>query len=229
MKEKLRAHLESLFAGAPKTRKAEELKEELLSNLYEKYDDLIARGLSEDEAYKAAAAGIGDVEELIAALRRDNVFDSAAAQRDRQRSAMRISVAVGLYILSVAVLILCAMFNPVTGGEIGVVAMFVIAAVATGILVYNGLSRPHYSRRDDTVVEEFKEWKSGRSDKDQLRKTVSSILWPLVVAVYLLVSFLFDAWAISWIIFIIGVAVDRIVAAVLLYRNDAGGGKGNGQ
>ena len=218
MKEKLRSYLEGLFADAPKTRKAEELKEELLSNLYEKYDDLIASGLSEEAAYKAAVAGIGDVEELIAALRRESVLDTAAQQRDRQRSALLTSVAVGLYILSVAVLILCATLFPENGGEIGVIAMFVVAAVATGLLVYNGLSRPNYHRHDDTVVEEFKEWKSGRNDKQQLRKAISSILWPLVVAVYLLVSFLFGAWAYSWIIFIIGVAIDRIITAVLLFR-----------
>lgn len=218
MKEKLRSHLEGLFADAPKTRKAEELKEELLSNLYEKYDDLIAHGLSEEDAYRAAVAGIGDVGELIAALRRESVLDTAAQQRDRQRTALLTSVAVGLYILSVAVLILCATVFPENGGEIGVIAMFAIAAVATGLLVYNSLSRPNYHRHDDTVVEEFKEWKSGRNDRQQLRKAISSILWPLVVAVYLLVSFLFGAWAYSWIIFIIGVAIDRIIAAVLLFR-----------
>lgn len=218
MKDKLRNHLESLFAGAPQTRKALELKEELLSNLYEKYDDLIAQGLSEEDAYKAAVASIGDVSDLIAALRRDSVFDAAAQMQDRRRWALLTSVAVGLYIFAIAALILCAVVNPVYGGEIGVIAMFCIAAVATGLLIYSNLSRVRYSRSDDTVVEEFKEWKSVRSDRQQLKKAISSIMWPLIVAVYFLISFLFGAWAFSWIIFIIGAAIDRIIAAVIDFR-----------
>ena len=31
-------------------------------------------------------------------------------------------------------------------------------AAATGLLIYNGMTKPHYSRADDTIVEEFKEW-----------------------------------------------------------------------
>lgn len=218
MKEKLRTHLESLFVNAPQTRKARELEEELLSNLYEKYDDLLSQGLSEEDAYKAAISGIGDVEDLIAALRRDSVFDTAARDQERRRWALITSIAVGLYIFSIAVLIFCAVAMPAIGGEVGVIAMFCIAAVATGLLVYNNLSRGHYSRSDDTVVEEFKEWKSVRNDKKELKKAASSILWPVVVAVYLLVSFLFGAWTYSWILFIVGVAIDRIISTVIDFR-----------
>jgi hypothetical protein len=42
--ERLRTYIESLFENAPKTRKAIELKEEILLNLTDKYNDLIAEG-----------------------------------------------------------------------------------------------------------------------------------------------------------------------------------------
>ena len=47
MKENIRKHIESLFADAPKTRKAIELKEELTQNTIEKYEDLISEGYRE--------------------------------------------------------------------------------------------------------------------------------------------------------------------------------------
>lgn len=39
MTDRIRAYLEHAFADAPKTRRIEDLKEELYSNLVEKYSD----------------------------------------------------------------------------------------------------------------------------------------------------------------------------------------------
>ena len=69
MKEKLRAYIESLFLEAPKTKRAYELKEELFANLSAKFDDLVAKGKSEEEAYMAVVSGIGDMDELIRNLK----------------------------------------------------------------------------------------------------------------------------------------------------------------
>ncbi|HEX3025726.1 MAG TPA: hypothetical protein VHR42_00630, partial [Clostridia bacterium] len=63
-------------------------------------------------------------------------------------------------------------------------------------------------------VEEFKEWHSSNSDKVRIRKSISSVLWPLVVITYLLVSFFTGQWGITWIIFLIGVAIENIIRAV---------------
>jgi hypothetical protein len=219
MKEKLRIQIEILFANAPKTKKANELKEELLSNLNAKYDDLIARGVSEEDAFKTVIDGIGDVNELIQALERDNILNYASMQKERSRSAMFISVAVGLYIFSIAALILFAtVMHSALGGELGVTVMFTIMAVATGLLVYNGVTRTKYRKADDTIVEEFKEWKSVSSEKKQLYKAISSIFWPLVVAFYFFISFFFGAWPYSWIIFIIGGAVQNMIRVIINYK-----------
>ena len=44
MQEKIRNHINELFAEAPKTRKAMDLKEEMTQNTIEKYEDLIREG-----------------------------------------------------------------------------------------------------------------------------------------------------------------------------------------
>ena len=68
MNEKLRCYIDDLFANAPSTVRAVELKEELYQNLTDKYNDLIAQGKSEESAYNIAIASIGDVDSLISGL-----------------------------------------------------------------------------------------------------------------------------------------------------------------
>ena len=65
MNEKLRNHVNILFAAAPKTAKTEEIKEELLTNLNDKYNDLLADGYDSTAAFHIALSGIGDIDELL--------------------------------------------------------------------------------------------------------------------------------------------------------------------
>jgi TM2 domain-containing membrane protein YozV len=65
MNEKLRNHVNILFAAAPKNAKAEEIKEELLRNLDDKYNDLLANGYDQTAAFHVALSGIGDLDELF--------------------------------------------------------------------------------------------------------------------------------------------------------------------
>jgi hypothetical protein len=223
MRENLRSYVENLFAAAPQTGKVLELKEELISNLTAKYDDLIAQGRSEEEAYKIAVGGIGDVDELIKGLENDKIYNYARQESDRQRSAIIVSTAVGLYIIAVAVQILFGVVDGLSP-EIGCVLMFVIAAIATSMLVYNAMSRPRYRKTDDTLVEELKERKNASSESRQIYRAVSSAMWPLIVAVYLLISFFTGAWAYSWIIFIIGAALQNILKLAFQMRDTDSGG-----
>ena len=44
MNDKLRSYINTLFQDAPQTKKTVELKEEMLQNLTDKYNDLVAAG-----------------------------------------------------------------------------------------------------------------------------------------------------------------------------------------
>ena len=218
MTQRIRHYVEELFANAPHSKKAYDLKEEIYSNLVEKYQDLTAEGMPENEAYNTVIAGIGDVEEMFEDLK-DSPASYPAEDAWRRHSAVLVSVSVGLYILSLVPLLL---IDALDGDPIyGVILMFVFCAVATALLIYNTMSRPRYHRLDDTMVEEFKEWKhrqaAGDNDR-QLRNSITGIFWTLLIAVYLLVSFLFGIWAYSWILFIIGAAVSQIIDAVFKLR-----------
>jgi hypothetical protein len=209
MIQKIRIYVNELFADAPQTKKAADLKEEVCSNLIDKFVDLTGRGMPEEEAYHAAIASIGDIDELKKMIRQDEAEDP----QSRQRNALFVSVAVGLYIISVVPLILA---EAVGYDEIfGLVALFIISAFATGLLIYNSMTRPKYHRMDDTMVEEFKEWKQQREKSGSLFGAISGALWMTVIALYFIISFGFSIWHVSWIIFLIGAAVQQIIRAVM--------------
>jgi len=214
---KIRTYINRAFEDVPRTKKSMEMQEELISNLIEKFNDQLRLGKSEEEAYTSVIASIGDLSELTEGMRERHVLSGPTPQ-ERKRSAMFVTIAVMLYILSPMVLIV---FSQNFGAEItGLAAMFTLIAIATGLLVYNQASKPRYLKEDETLVEEFKEWKSSRQKNKSIYDALSSAFWLIIVAVYLYVSFTYMNWHYSWIIFIIGAAIQNIVKAFLEMRGD---------
>lgn len=217
MENKIRAHLESLFSEAPNSKRAYELIEEMIQNLIEKYNDLVASGKQPDAAYELTIASIGDVRELIEDLEESNMRDPAEEMKIRKKSALLTSIAIMMYILSPLALILSAFLGNVM---IGLGFLFVMAAAATGLLIYNSMANPKYIRNDDTMVEEFKEWKSEKAGKNSTRKSISGAIWSITLALYFIISFTFGNWYISWVIFIISGAVEQILNIWFSMRAD---------
>ncbi len=165
MKEKLREYIDSEFAKAAATQRNAELREEILGNLYEKYDDLIASGMSEEEAYKATVQSIGDLSGIweksggIApgrvnggnnnrretsgssnpgTLRKDNgqpLYSEEEAAKKSRLSAALKAIAVGLYII-------CIIPVMVWSSDIAVCAMFLTVACATGLIIMSSKIKP---------------------------------------------------------------------------------------
>ena len=219
MENRIRTYVEELFESAPHTKKVYELKEELLANLIEKYNDLVQKGCADEQAYSIVIEGIGDVDELIYSMTAGNPLDWKTMQHERKKTAAVVSISVGLYILSVLQLIAFGIALPIRGGEIGVVLMFVIAAAATCLLIYHFMSRPVYKKADETMIEDFKEWKATNNRDKKLLNSISSTLWSIIVAVYLITSFLYGIWAYSWLIFIVGVALNAIIKLIFDLKN----------
>ena len=171
---------------------------------------MIQNGKSEEEAINSAISGIGDIDELINGLKDQDVFNYDQMQKDRRKTAVVLSTSIGLYIMSVVLLIfLSSVVN--IDGTIAVCVMLTIDAVATCLIVYHYISRPKYFKSDDSIVEDFKEWKSVSNKKNQILKSIRSLVWTVIVVIYLLISFGFNIWGISWIIFIIGAAIEKII------------------
>ena len=214
MEDKLRRYIDGLFARTVPTMKAVELKEEMLQNLNDKYSDLISEGKTPEAAYNIAVAGIGDVSGLLQELEEEVVFDEsfiADVEASRQKNAMITAVAVMLYILSLLPMLILAMAGSRFSAQIGVPVMFLMIATATGLLIFNNMTKPRFLKNSDTIVEEFREWQADSRDRKSLRRAISAALWSILIALYFIVSFASGAWHLTWIAFLAGAAVEAVI------------------
>lgn len=289
MEPKLREYVENLFACAPKTKQAYELKEEIICNVIERYHDLLKEGRSEGDAYNQAIAGIGDINELISELggepadfektytdeqmntikSRQSIFTGIAVAlyilcvvpdiifgmthfelagpvimflmistatglliygkktkyfpvmtdekkiSEIRRSALLKAVAVGMYI-SCTVPCIALAGTPIV--EFSAVFMFLMIAIAT-VLIILGRERKIYTKTDDTMVENFKEWNSKKKSTSALYKILVAILWVTTSVLYICITCVtgFATAAVTWIIFIVAVALQNLMKAIFDY------------
>ena len=205
MREQLQQYVELLFAGAPDS---EDIKQEILQNTLDRYDDLIAQGKVPEAAYRLAITGIGDINEILgsaaqvipAAPAREvhPEEDAAAAKRKRTRA-----IAIGLYIICIIPLII---LSELELGILGLCATLSIVAVATVAIIQN-------QEPDDE--EDIHQSQKTDSPRGELHKSIRSLIGIITLIVYLAVSFLTGAWYITWLIFPLSGAVKGLVRAIL--------------
>lgn len=211
MRDQLKQYVELLFAGAAD---AEEVKEEILQNTLERYDDLISQGKSPEAAYRLAIGGIGDVNEILGGAPAPVSGGTSAPVRERaavedpEDSANRKkmhAVAVAMYITCVVPVLVFSQFGLDT---LGVVMMFVMVAAATALILMSRRDQPE-DDRDDV------EASNPLTPQQELKKTVNSIVNTLVLLAYLAISFITGAWYITWVIFPLSGAVKGLIRAVI--------------
>lgn len=213
--DKIREYVEQLWKEAPKEKRSLELKEELIADLQDKYRDLLATNLSDKEAYQEVIASIGDMDSLLVSLKEESshsLFSIQEQEKRRKKTAFVVSLCVGIYILD---LILMMILEEIGASDMSLgVTFFAVGGIATCILIYYFMSIPKYEKQEATLVEEFKEWKDTKSKNRELKKGISSIVWMFIVILYFLISFIWQVWYISWVLFLIGALLDSIVSLV---------------
>lgn len=213
MREQLIQYVSLLFAGAEN---CEDTKQEILQNTLDRYDDLIAEGKTPEAAYRLAIIGIGDINEILG--RQDTVLPAVttAAQRAEADTAVKKllrAIAVGLYILCPLPLIV---LSEIGMSIFGLCGLLCFVAVAT-VLIILGAKKPgsdSHEREDD-------------EPKSELGKSISSLIWAIGLAVYLIVSFLTMAWHVTWVIFPILGAVNALACALIPAENPTAAQRNN--
>ena len=204
MRDQLIQYVSLLFAGAEN---CEDTKQEILQNTLDRYDDLIAEGKTEEAAYRLAITGIGDINEILG--QKDAVLPAvtvAEAQTETDTAFKKLlrAIAVGLYILCPLPLIVLSELGMDTFGLCGLLCF---VAVATVLMILGA------KKQDSPEKEDSDEPKS------EMGKSVSSLIWAIGLAVYLILSFLTGAWHITWVIFPILGAVNALVCALIPAEN----------
>ena len=207
MRDQLIQYVSLLFAGAEN---CEDTKQEILQNTLDRYDDLIAEGKTEEAAYRLAITGIGDINEILG--QKDAVLPAvtvAEAQTETDTAFKKLlrAIAVGLYILCPLPLIVLSELGMDTFGLCGLLC-FVAVATVLMILGSKKGDKPSHSDNDDED-----------KPKSELGKSVSSLIWAIGLAVYLILSFLTGAWHVTWVIFPILGAINALVCALIPAEN----------
>ncbi len=253
MKPKLKEYLDAVFADAerraPDNEKLRELKEEMLCNLYDRYDDLLAAGKTPSAAYNVAVAGVGDISALLDSVVGSGNADGASAartekprgaqpegkrpltdqeqealQKYRKRSAVLTSISVAMYILCWVPLVILGGLLDEVGGIVGLAVMFLMIAGATGMNIYNSMTKPSFAADDDGDDDDDDDRDRDDGDgavtarRSPVYKAISGALWALTFVVYFGVSFGTGAWHITWLIFLMATALDNVIKAIFDLR-----------
>ncbi|GHV07234.1 hypothetical protein FACS1894217_07610 [Clostridia bacterium] len=219
MNSRISEHVDKVFVGVAHTKEAADIKEELLANLNDKYNDLIGRGTDEDEAFRNVISGIGDIQGLLG---EDEIKIVRNLTSNRQKSGALVAAGVMVCILAICATIL---FGEILNfPNMAALSFLSLVAIGVGLFIFaSSIAPKKYKKGDDTFVETYKEKVTGHSKDHRLRGAVSSTLWLIIVIVYLGVSFVTHAWWITWLIFIVGAMVNNII---MFLMGDPGKGRG---
>ena len=197
MIDQLKNHVDLLFSGVEG---AEDMKEEILQNTIERYNDLIAQGKSPQSAYQLAISGIGDISEILDEKTTEIPHERPQKEEKELPVGKRIlrAIAVCLYIL-------CPVPLFVIQNEIGLCGLLGIVAIATALMVISG------TKNKDEIREDLEE--DNNKPRDPVRKAADSIVWIAGLCIYFALSFLTSAWHITWIMFPLIAAIQGLIEA----------------
>lgn len=207
MREQLIQYVDLLFAGA---RDSEDMKQEILQNTLDRYDDLIAEGKVPEAAYRMAITGIGDINEILGNSPWQIPMPRTAPAQveesdDTPGKKLLRAIAIGLYILCPLPMFLLGELGMET---LGLCGMLTIVAVAT-VLIILGAKKHTIRMEAELTVGDTPSSGSG------LRKAIKSAINTVGLILYFVISFVTGAWYITWLIFPIEGAVWGLVNAIL--------------
>ena len=192
MREQLIQYVDLLFAGAPNS---EEIKQEILQNTLDRFDDLVEQGKSPEAAYRLAIGGIGDINEILggtaAITKTPNIQEVIHEEvEDIRRKKIR-AVAIAMYILCALPLII---LNDFGMDNLGLCLTLALVACATYLMIITG-------KKDEDDEEDEREKREKAEPQHKLKESIGNIIWVLGLIAYFGISFTTGAWYITWIIF----------------------------
>ena len=216
MRNKLICYVNSIFEGIPNTPEVQELREEILQNTLDRYDEECTRGVSETVAYNVAVMSIGDTDELLAAYRKP---------KKEEKSSRRVCVAI-----AIALYILCVV-PPAVADEmgwpeaLGVSLMFLMIAAATALIVLSGgrekPAAPKASAPQGVPVQPAAQPVQAASAQEErssavkiLRGVLTPLYWLAAVGLFLAAGFA-GYWYVAWVIFIAAGAVGDVITGIV--------------
>lgn len=167
--ETIRNYLDNMFVNLPNTHEIKKLKNDLLSNMEDKYNELKNDGKSENEAIGIVISEFGNIDELmnefeIEYSKEKNVLPLFTEDKvddylkTYKKSGKLIGIGVFLCILGSALLILITQLiqdgfigniSAKVGDVLGMIPLFVLIAIAVGLFIYAGMQLEKFKNVDN--------------------------------------------------------------------------------
>lgn len=170
--ETIKNYLDNMFAGLPKTVRVTDLKNNILANMEDKYNEVKNQGKSENEAIGIVISEFGNIDELVNELgirKEEGGASLPIVNREeveeyiqiKQKIGVQIGLGVFLCILAPAALILISYIfgngmlsagsveDP--AGILGIIVLFIFVAIAVSIFIFSGMNLERYKYMEDGV------------------------------------------------------------------------------
>lgn len=171
--ETIKNYLETMFQGLPQTNEIEHLKEELLVNMEDKYQELKNEGKSENEAIGKVISEFGNIDELLKEMgiwetdnnphfdNRPFLLEDEAEEyvKKIRENGKFVGLGVSLILIGVSLMIflyqitdngsLFKSFNANASDYIPMLALFIFIVPAIGLFVYSGVRMERFQYIED--------------------------------------------------------------------------------
>ncbi len=191
MKREIRKKINSISAEA-NSAAAEEAAVGIIEDLEHGYDERVQAGMSELDAYRDVLKNVDAIKELLESMPRTEDEERGRKHKNDRAYNEKVidKICSALWLLVVVVYL---GFSITHGGWHLTWLIFLWGAIG------------------QSIMNMVKKYNRGTPLKKVLRKGISAILWLSIVIIYFGFSIVFGQWAISWIIFIVGALIEKVI------------------
>lgn len=215
MEERIKEHIDRLFISAPSDSRIADTKNEIYLNTLDRYRDLLSQGKNEEEAYRSAIAGIGDVSDLIRSFRAQPTPPQEPLQArqpvssDSRKTCRQAAISYLDTLLWMVTLTLYFLLSFLTMAWYITWVIFLITPAIQNIiravsdLSMRGRVSPPYQKS---------------LEQKRIMNSIGAAVWTLTVAGYILISFYTGMWHLTWVMFFFPPALESIISLCLLLK-----------
>jgi len=205
MEKKVREHINNIFKTYEQNDTTEDIKEELVSNLLERIEDLVKEGLNRNDAFNTAVGNLGSSQEIRSIF---NIKSIKEYDINYKLNGICLLIATAIYLVIGFVFdfwhpgwiiyplgfMVTATIEKKTGAIwlIAIAIYLVLGSVfdywGLGLVVF-GLAAALVAGRDEFIAG----------------------LWLLLITAYIGLGVYFGVWHPAWIIFIAGIAITVLI------------------
>lgn len=171
---------------------AAEICPDLTEDIERAYDERVAAGMSELDAYRDVLRNVDDIKKMLDSMPLTEDEERGRRTKDSRKYNEKLldKICSSLWLLVVIVYLL---FSLTFGGWWYTWLIFLWGAIG------------------QTFFDMIKKYNRGTPLKKVLRKGISAIMWLAITIAYFVFSFATGKWALTWILFIFGALLENVI------------------